>query len=124
MKNKKMFLDLFKIKFPVTAIVSISHRISGVLMFLSVPIWLFVIHVSLIDKIHFQSVTELLSIWYLKVIAYLSLLPWIFHLLAGLRHLLMDLGFMEGLCGAKFTAYSVFALFVLFTFVLGAIIWI
>jgi succinate dehydrogenase / fumarate reductase, cytochrome b subunit len=35
--NRPVFLDLWRIKLPATGIVSILHRISGVLMVLAIP---------------------------------------------------------------------------------------
>jgi len=119
-----MFLDLFKIRFPVTAIVSICHRVSGVLMMFSVPIALFFIHVSLVDQMHFDSMMSILNVWYFKLLAYLLLLPWLFHILSGLRHIVMDLGFMEELKCARATAYSLFVIFFISIIVLGIFIWI
>jgi succinate dehydrogenase / fumarate reductase cytochrome b subunit len=48
----------------------------------------------------------------------------LYHLLAGLRHLIMDLGFAETLSSAKITALTVFILFGLGVMSLGVWLWV
>ena len=42
-----VFLNLFRIRFPVGAVTSIAHRVSGVCLFLSLPFWIYLLDLSL-----------------------------------------------------------------------------
>jgi len=107
---RPVHLDLTKMKFPPMAIVSIMHRISGVLLFLLLPFVLYLLHTSLQSQ---ESFTQLLSFTALPLTKFLV---WIlisaasFHFFAGVRHMIMDCGFGEQLKTAKITAYFIFIL--------------
>lgn len=89
-KPAPKFLNLFLIKLPPSGIVSIAHRISGVLMFVSTPVIAYLFALSLESRQGFQQVQALLASP--VAIALTVLLVWSFshHLLAGIRHLLLD----------------------------------
>ena len=85
------FLNLFKIKLPPGGIASIAHRVSGVLMFLCIPLLAFLFGLSLESEQGFRKVQAYL---HSAPLIFLSLLlVWSFghHLLAGIRHLLLDI---------------------------------
>jgi succinate dehydrogenase / fumarate reductase, cytochrome b subunit len=110
MKKNPVFLNLSKIYFPITAIVSILHRVSGVIIFLFIPLCLWAMDYSLISDYAFQELHELFGSLSIKLLAYLGLVAFIFHLLAGMRHLLMDMHWGESLSCAKRSAVVVFLL--------------
>lgn len=89
--NKRpVFLNLFQIRLPIAGVMSIAHRIAGVLMFLSLPFWLYLLELSLASAEGYARAVSLLgSNWLLPVYA---LLFWavMHHLLAGIRYLLLD----------------------------------
>ena len=89
-KPAPKFLNLFLIKLPPSGIVSIAHRISGVLMFASTPVIAYLFALSLESRQGFQQVQALLASP--VAVALTVLLVWSFshHLLAGIRHLLLD----------------------------------
>lgn len=90
-QKRPVFLNLFQIKLPVAGVMSIAHRIAGVLMFLSFPLWLYLLDLSLSSASGYQRAVELLhSLWLLPVIAVL-LWAVLHHLLAGVRYLLLDI---------------------------------
>ncbi len=88
--SRPRFLDLRRISLPVTALASILHRISGVLLFLSLPLLLFLFERSLASEQGFEQLRELFT----SNTARLALLPLLWglchHLLAGIRVLLLD----------------------------------
>ena len=90
--SRPVFLDLWRIKLPLPGVVSILHRISGVLMVLAIPFSAALFHLALSGPEGFAVVTSLLGTWPLRLA--LALLIWslLHHLLAGLRHLALDLG--------------------------------
>jgi len=93
MQNAKRpkHLNLIKIKMPVTAVVSILHRVSGILLFLSIPyvIWLFASSVKNADG--FQYIQTVLNSDCGKLISVILLWAIIHHFYAGIRFLVLDL---------------------------------
>lgn len=89
---RPVFLELQQISMPPGAIVSIGHRISGVLLFALLPLVLFLLQRSLQSPEDFAHVVALLESWPMR----LPLLPFIWallhHLLAGVRLLFLDMG--------------------------------
>ena len=116
-------LNLLTIRFPRTAIVSILHRISGVLIFLSLPILLCALQCSIQSAESFEHVKTLLSLPLGKLFAWFILSVFLCHILAGLRHLSMDMGIGETLKAARFSAALVLTLTVFSMFGLGFLLW-
>lgn len=90
-KQRPVFINLFQIKLPIAGIMSIGHRIAGVLIILSLPFWLYLLDLSLTSEAGFAEARAFLqSVWLLPV--YLGL-AWalMHHLLAGIRYLLLDI---------------------------------
>lgn len=90
-------LQIFRYKLPPAGVVSILHRISGVLMFLLMPfiIWMFDKSVtSEISYAEFTSVFTSGSRWFpaffVKLVTLGLIWAYLFHFIAGLRHLWMD----------------------------------
>ena len=85
------FLNLLKIKLPPGGIASIAHRISGVLMFLAIPLvaWLFAR--SLENEAAYLEVARQLKSPPAVLVSVLLVWALSHHLLAGIRHLLLDI---------------------------------
>jgi succinate dehydrogenase / fumarate reductase cytochrome b subunit len=86
-----VYLNLLRIRFPVGAVTSIAHRISGVLLFLSLPVLIYLLDLSLQSPGGFEkALTYLNNCWFE---AGLVLVVWSFihHLLSGIRFLLIDI---------------------------------
>lgn len=90
--DRPVFLDLTRIHMPVNALVSIAHRLSGLLLFLAIPLVLFVLSLSLRDENGYAQARALLDGGAMKLLALLVCWALAHHLLAGLRFLLIDLG--------------------------------
>ena len=112
-----------KLKFPLPAIISILHRISGVVLFLFLPLFLYLLHQSLISHESYVALQALLNRPLLKLLLWLALAAVIFHLFAGIRHLMMDLGFAESLEAGRVSAMLVMVLSVLFILLAGWWLW-
>ena len=108
--NRPVFLNLLKIRQPVTAVLSIFHRISGVAMVLSLPGFVYLLSLSLRDQAGFDHVVTLLSSFPVKLMA--IVLCWVFahHLLAGLRFLILDFDIGVERVVARRTAWLVHVL--------------
>ncbi len=90
--DRPVFLDLTRIHMPVNALVSIAHRLSGLLLFLAIPLVIFVLSLSLRDENGYAQARALLDGGAMKLLALLVCWALAHHLLAGLRFLLIDLG--------------------------------
>ncbi|HQZ04952.1 MAG: succinate dehydrogenase, cytochrome b556 subunit [Rhodoferax sp.] len=93
-RNINAFKDLPTYRLPLAGWVSILHRISGALMFLLLPfiIWMFDMSVS--SEISYARLVHAFdaagSGWMLKLVALALIWAYLHHLIAGLRHLWMD----------------------------------
>jgi succinate dehydrogenase / fumarate reductase cytochrome b subunit len=79
------------IRLPVGGVVSILHRVSGVLMVLLLPASLWMLQQSLASP---ESYSELLQFFARpggRIVLLCLLLAGVHHLLAGVRHLLLDI---------------------------------
>jgi succinate dehydrogenase / fumarate reductase cytochrome b subunit len=92
-------LSIPSIHFPVTAIVSILHRISGLLLILAFGAFLYALHFSLASPQDFDKVVAALQRTSCKIGIWVLLSALAYHSCAGIRHLLMDLGVGETLKG-------------------------
>lgn len=99
------FLNLFHIRFPIGAIASIGHRISGALLLSSIPLLALALESSLSSEAAFESLrTAVDTPWW----GLLLVLVWAAaqHALAGVRHLLMDIGIGSPLGQARTSAWA------------------
>ncbi len=90
-------IDAVKYRLPLAGVVSILHRVSGVLMLALLPfvIWLF--DVSVTSDISFERFTSaftagigVLPGWFIKIVAWALIWSYLHHFIAGVRHLWMD----------------------------------
>lgn len=122
-KKRPVNLDLSTLKFPPMAIASVLHRISGVALFLLLPVMLFILCKSLqSEEIFAQTKTMLTNPGY-KLVLWAFSAAMIYHVLAGIRHILMDMGFGEHLQAGRRSSILVIVLAVILTIFLGIWIW-
>ncbi len=89
-QSRPAFLNLFQIKMPIMAIMSILHRASGALLVLAIPYISYLFALSLESEQGYLHVQEHLSSYLVKII--MLLLGWgvLHHLLSGIRFLFLD----------------------------------
>lgn len=89
--NRPVFLNLFQIRLPFPGLASISHRVSGVLLFLVLPLVLWLLMKAKESPEAFNQVVAIInSPHFLLVVLVVSWAFW-HHLLAGIRFLFLDL---------------------------------
>lgn len=123
-KKRPVNLDIGTIQLPVTAYVSILHRVSGVVLFAVVGLFLWILDSSLSSEESFNSIKEFTNIFVVQIIIWLSLAALIYHLVAGLRHLVMDYGYGETLSGGILGAKLVLISSIILMLMAGFWLWI
>jgi len=121
--NRPVNLDFTTFKLPLPAITSILHRVSGGVLFVGVAILLYLLDTSLESAEGFATVSEWLGNPLVKLITWAVVAALIYHLLAGIKHLVMDLGIGETLDGAVLGARIVIALAAIGIILAGVWIW-
>jgi len=123
-KKRPVNLDIGTIHLPITAYVSILHRISGVILFAVVALFLWMLDASLSSEKDFNSLKECMTSLIPQIVIWLSLAALAYHLVAGLRHIVMDFGFGETLKGGQLGAKIVLILSALLIILAGVWIWV
>jgi len=123
-KQRPVNLDLSTIRFPVTAIASILHRVSGVITFVAVGILLWLLGLSLSSPEGFQQASAILSSFIVRFILWAIMTVLAYHIVGGLRHLLMDFGVLdETLEAGKRSAQISFVMTVILAVLAGVLLW-
>lgn len=112
-------LDIGTIRLPLAAWASLLHRISGVIVFLGTALLLWVLDLSLSGPQGFASVSETAGSFLSRFLVWVVLSALAYHIIAGCRHLLMDLGVGESLEGGALGAKLVLIISVLVIIGLG-----
>ena len=124
MNNKRpVNLDISTIHFPITAIVSILHRVSGVVLFVATAILLWMLDASLASEESFAALQDLLREPWSQAVLWAMLAALAYHAVAGVRHLIMDVGIGESLEGGRTGAKLVFFFAVVLMVLAGVWIW-
>jgi succinate dehydrogenase / fumarate reductase cytochrome b subunit len=122
-KQRPVNLDLKTIKMPAAAKASILHRVSGVAMVFAVGILLWTLSLSLSSAQGFAQVEAMLNGVFFKLIIIGIVAAIIYHFLAGVRHLLMDLGYFEEKDSGNSSAKLVIGLWIVLTLLAGVALW-
>ena len=116
-------LNLFTIHFPIPAIVSILHRISGIVLFLAIPFVLWGLNLSLSSADDFDNVRQFFTTPFAKLIIWCLLAPFIYHFVAGIRHLLMDVNIGDTLKSGRLGAILTLIISIVLIVLAGIWIW-
>jgi succinate dehydrogenase / fumarate reductase, cytochrome b subunit len=127
-RNINVFKDLPSYRLPAAGIVSILHRISGLLMFLLLPFIIWMFDTSISSEISFAKFTGLFERgtwvfagWFIKLVALALIWAYLHHLIAGVRHLWMDISHSATTKEfGKSSALATLAISVGLTLILGA----
>ena len=120
-------IDATQYRLPLAGIVSILHRASGALMFVLLPfvVWLF--DASVTSEISYAQFTNAfvagigwLPAWAVKVVVLALIWAFLHHLIAGLRHVWMDVTHSVSKEWGRQSAVVTLALSLVLTLLLGA----
>lgn len=116
-------LALGSLKYPPMAIASILHRVSGMVLFLFLPVMMYFLSQSLASETSFLALQVSFGYCCHKLFLLAFLAALVYHVMAGLRHMIMDLGIGEHLHAARISAIVVIAASFLIIIVLGVWLW-
>ena len=121
--NRPKNLNLFTIRLPINAVVSILHRASGMALFAMLPLILLAFQYSVKSQQSYTQLTALVDTWFIKLV--LIAFAWAFfhHFYAGLRHLMQDIHWMTSLQKARFSGRVVLWLVGLSVVIFAWVIW-
>ena len=123
-RARPVYLDLLSIRQPLPAVVSILHRASGALLFLvGIPLSLWGLEASLGSADAYASFATVASHPLAKLAALALAWAYLHHLLAGVRHLLLDLHIGIDLAAARRSSAIVFVLAILLTLGIAIRLW-
>ncbi|MBF1293200.1 MAG: succinate dehydrogenase, cytochrome b556 subunit [Neisseria sp.] len=122
-KPRPVFLEIPNIRLPIPGIVSILHRISGVGLFIMLPVLLYLLSGTLSRESAFETYRAIVSNPLVKLILIGVLWAYLHHFFAGIRFLFLDAHKGLELNTARNTAKSVFIAALVLTVVLGALLW-
>ncbi len=88
--TRPVFLNLLQIRLPVVAVMSIAHRVAGVVLFLAIPLCIAMLSLALSGEGGFGRVISMLHSPAGKLALFLLLWALSHHFLAGIRYLLLD----------------------------------
>ena len=96
--NINIFKDVSTYRLPAAGWVSILHRASGLLMFLLLPLIVWLFDTSVSSQISFDRFSAAFTAgvgfvpgWFFKLVVLAIIWAYLHHLTAGIRHLYMDM---------------------------------
>jgi len=106
---RPVFINLMQIKLPVSAIMSITHRLSGIYnFFITLPVALYLLYYSTKSYNDFILIQDTLSNPnMISTFVTFSFLVYSYHILTGIRHLLQDIHIGESLSASRISAYMI-----------------
>ncbi|MGX5913833.1 succinate dehydrogenase, cytochrome b556 subunit [Aliidiomarina sp. Khilg15.8] len=122
-KQRPVNLELSTISFPPAAIASILHRVSGVIMLVLVGLLVWLLSISLSSPEGFAQARDVMTHPVMKFFLWGIMTALGYHLLAGFRHIMMDLGYWEELNSGNLSAKIVIVLAVILSVLAGVWLW-
>ena len=108
---------------PVTAVASITHRITGVALFAGTAYLLYLLDLALDSEAGFARAAALIETGLGKFALWVTLAALAYHFIAGIRHLLLDFHVGDSLAGARRGAWTTLGLSFLAAAATGAWLW-
>ena len=115
--HRPVYIDLRKINLPVSALISITHRLSGMyVFFITLPMMLALIYFSTESEDSFNDLSLFLKDYkFILGLIVLSFCILWYHILSGVRHLIMDAHIGESLLASKYSATFTISLWIITT---------
>ncbi len=89
--GRPIYLNLVKIRLPIPGIISIMHRVFGLLLSLSIPFFTLLFGLSLQSEAGFNQAVAILNSFWLQPVFALFIWAFVHHFFAGIRYLFLDI---------------------------------
>lgn len=122
-KRRPLWYNLSPLNLPIPGLVSISHRISGALLFLGLVAFLWLLDSSLASESGYAQAGEFLRHPIAKLLVIVSVWALLHHMCAGIRHLFLDIDVGTSLHAARRSAFAVFIVSLALTVSIGVRLW-
>ncbi|MGR9053561.1 MAG: succinate dehydrogenase, cytochrome b556 subunit [Gammaproteobacteria bacterium] len=122
MNDRPLSPHLQVYKLPLTGIISITHRITGVMLAFGLILFVFVVSSVAAGAESYASMQDLMHFWLLKLIFWAFIYALFFHLCHGVRHLVWDAG--NSFEKATLNRYALYELFASLLLTLATLIFI
>jgi succinate dehydrogenase / fumarate reductase cytochrome b subunit len=124
MANRRpRYLNLFRVKLPLPGVVSFLHRVSGALLFVAIPLILFVFQLTLESAERFEQVKQGFANPLDRMVLIFLLWGFLHHFFAGLRFLAMDMGLGMELGKTRRNSWLVVGFSLTLTLMIGGCLW-
>ena len=122
-RRRPIWFNLSPLNLPVPGLVSILHRVSGLLLFLGLVWFLFLLDMSLSSEAGFERFRGYFAHPTVKIALLGLLWAYLHHSCAGIRYLFMDVDKGVGLAATRKTSYAVLVVSIVLMALLGAKLW-
>ena len=122
--HRPVNLNLFAFRFPLAAIASITHRITGVLLLAGVGLLIYLADLAFSSADGFAAAKSLINAGGLATfLLWATLVALAYHLLAGIKHILLDFHIGDTVQAAFGASIAVIVLTAIDAVLLGAWLW-
>jgi len=122
--NRPVNLNLFAFRFPLNALVSITHRVTGVLLLAGVGLLIYLADMALSSAEGFADARALIGAGgFATFLLWATLVALVYHLVAGIKHILLDFDIGDTLPVAFGASIAVIVLTLVGAVLLGAWLW-
>lgn len=121
--ERPVYLSLTSFRWPFAAIASITHRITGVLLFAAIAYLLWLLSMALESPAGFAAASDTLAAPLPKLLLLAVLAALAFHVFAGIKHLVMDFHYWDNLEAGLRSSIAVFVLTGITVVLAGVWLW-
>jgi succinate dehydrogenase / fumarate reductase cytochrome b subunit len=121
--ERPVYLSLTQFKWPLAAMASITHRITGVLLFIGIAFLLYLLELGVESERSFAHASALLEEPLAKFVLWAVLGAVIYHLVAGVKHLFLDFHIGDSLEGASIATWLTLVTSAVLIVLAGAWLW-
>jgi len=122
--NRPVNLNLFAFRFPLNALASITHRITGVLLLAGVGLLIYLADLALTSAEGFDHARLLIGAGgFATFLLWATLVALAYHLFAGIKHMLLDFHIGDTVGPARGASIAVIVLTAIAAILLGAWLW-
>ena len=121
--DRPVNLDIFTMNLPFAAWASITHRITGGILFVGLVFGLYALQLALSSAQGFAEAVTLSDTVLGRIIFIGLVFSFSYHLLAGIKHLLLDFHIGDSVRGAHLASVVVMMLALMATIVFGVFLW-